>query len=371
MEIGGQWLFEETWINGMHLKNRLIRSATWEGMADPEGRPTPDLVELYRELASGGVGLIVSGFAYVSPGGRPLPGAMGAHNDDLEPSCRSLVQAVHDNGGKICLQLGHAGGQTRGKLCGGVPRAPSATRAAQYGSEEPQALTAQEISGIIGDFAAAARRAKQWGFDAVQIHGAHGYLVNQFLSPLTNQRPDEYGGSMANRFRFPLEIYDAVRTEVGADYPVAIKLNASDNLEGGFALEESLVLARELCTRGIDLIEVSAGTPASGGNGPVRMGINHPSKEAYNLSLARATKKAVSCPVAVVGGIRSLWTSRTLLRRDHLDYISMSRPFICEPALASRWRLPGEHSLSRCVSCNGCFKAALQGQLRCVAKEVI
>ncbi|BCR04938.1 NADH-dependent flavin oxidoreductase [Desulfuromonas versatilis] len=371
MEKGGWWLFEETQINGMELKNRLIRSATWEGMADSDGCPTPGLIELYRDLAAGGVGLIVSGFAYVCTEGKPLPGAMGAHRDDFATAHRNLVQAVHAKGGKVCLQLGHAGGQTRSKLLGGMPLAPSAIKAAQYGDEPPRELTLGEIAKIVDAFAASARRARRWGYDAVQIHAAHGYLVNQFLSPLTNRRRDGYGGSMTRRFRFLLDIYDAIRGEVGPDYPVTLKLNASDNLEGGFALEEALILAKELSAKGLDLIEVSAGTRASGADGPVRMGINHPNKEAYNLVLARAVKKAVACPVALVGGIRSLWTARTLLRRDHIDFVSLARPLVCEPNLPERWRLPGEHSLSRCVSCNGCFKAALQGKLRCVAARAV
>ncbi len=305
MQMERNGLFEETAINRMKLANRLVRSATWEGMCDEQGRPTEAQVRLYRDLARGGVGLIVSGFAYVTEDGRPLPGAMGLHRDDTVAACKELTSAVHEAGGKVCAQLGHAGGQSRSNLCGGQPLAPSAIKAPQYLPEEPREMTLADIERVLEGFAAAAGRAKQAGFDAVQLHAAHGYLINQFLSPHTNLRNDAFGGNLQGRSRFLLEAYGRVRAAVGPAYPVLVKLNGSDNLEGGFKLEEAVQVARQLDGAGIDAIEVSAGTAASGEQGPVRRNITSHDLEAYNLSQAKAIDQEVGCPVITVGGIRS------------------------------------------------------------------
>jgi 2,4-dienoyl-CoA reductase-like NADH-dependent reductase (Old Yellow Enzyme family) len=233
----------------------------------------------------------------------------------------------------------------------------------------PAELTNDEISGIIAAFAEGARRAKGWGFDGVQLHGAHGYLINQFLSPLTNRRTDEYGGSIENRCRFLLEVYRKVRESVGSDYPVFIKLNAADNLDGGLGVDDAVYAAKKLAEIGIDAIEVSAGTPASGEKGPNREKILKPVKEAYNLPLARRIKEAVSCPVMVVGGFRSYEVAEKAIREDGMDYIAMARPLIREPALANRW-LQGDRSPARCISCNSCFMPGLEeGGIYCVIEK--
>jgi 2,4-dienoyl-CoA reductase-like NADH-dependent reductase (Old Yellow Enzyme family) len=177
--------------------------------------------------------------------------------------------------------------------------------------ELPEELSIDEIEDIVRSFGEAARRAKEWGFDAVQLHGAHGYLLNQFLSPLTNRRSDGYGGSIENRSRFVVEVYSTVREIVGADYPVLIKLNASDNLEGGLSVEDAMFVAQQLSERGIDAIEVSAGTPSSGDESPARAKINTPEKEAYHLGLAQTIKNAVSCPVMVIVTISLCFRSLT------------------------------------------------------------
>ena len=223
-------LFEETTINGMTMRNRFVRSATWEGMCDPDGRPSGKLLNCYRDLAQGGIGLIISGFAFVRTEGKQSPGKMGIYSDDFADDYTKLTDAVHDAGGQIAIQLVHAGGQTNTKIAGRQPLAPSSVQVAQF-PEIPVELTQDEIHEIITAFGDASRRAKAWGFDAVQLHGAHGYLINQFLSPLTNRRTDEYGGNRENRGRFLLEVYRKIRETVGADYPVLIKLNAADNLE--------------------------------------------------------------------------------------------------------------------------------------------
>jgi 2,4-dienoyl-CoA reductase-like NADH-dependent reductase (Old Yellow Enzyme family) len=360
-------LFEQTTINGMTLKNRLARSATWEGMCDIHGKPDQKLIDFYGELARGNVGLIITGYAFVSPEGKQLPGKMGIHTDEFADVMNEMSQKVHDEDGKICIQLVHAGGQTDSGNAGRQPLAPSALELAQY-PELPAEMAGKDISRVIAAFGAGARRAKAWGFDAVQLHGAHGYLINQFLSPLTNQRTDEYGGSIENRCRFLLEVYEAVRSAVGPDYPVMIKMNGSDNLDGGLTIEDAVFAAKALDKAGIDCIEVSGGTPASGNMTPARTKINTPEKEAYNLSLASQFRSAVKCPIMVVGGFRSFEVAEKTIQ-ESADYISMARPFIREPGLAKRWQ-EGDRSPARCISCNSCFTPGLkEGGIYCIVEK--
>jgi 2,4-dienoyl-CoA reductase-like NADH-dependent reductase (Old Yellow Enzyme family) len=361
-------LFEITTLNGMALRNRFVRSATWEGMCEKDGRPTPRLASCYRDLASGGVGLIITGYTFVRPDGKQLPGKMGVHTDDFAAEMRSLTRAVHNEGGKICMQLVHAGGQTTSKVAGRRPLAPSAVKVEQF-PEEPEAMSKRDIDEIVAAFGDAARRAREYGFDAVQLHAAHGYLINQFLSPLTNRRTDGYGGTLENRCRFLLEVYRRVRAEAGPDFPVFAKLNGSDNLEGGLDIHDASHAALLLDREKIDAIEVSGGTSASGEKVPVRTKIDRPSREAYNLALGRKIKKAVRCPIIAVGGFRSLEVIKKALVEDDIDYISMARPFIREPRLISRWK-GGDLSAARCISCNGCFKPGLkEGGIYCVVEK--
>ncbi len=351
-------LFDQTSINGLQLKNRLVRSATWEGMCSAEGRPELELIELYRNLAYGGVGLIISGYAYVSPEGAQMGGQLGMHSDDLADDMRSLTEAVHMAGGKICIQLVHAGGQANPTNTPYL--APSAVKVDQY-PETPQELSITEIGQIVEAFGQAARRAKAWNFDAIQLHGAHGYLINEFLSPLTNRRSDAYGGSIEKRCRFMLEAYRAVREAVGDDYPVMIKLNGSDFLEGGLSNQDATLAAQLLDEAGIDAIEVSGGTPASGRSGPVRSRIDQPSDEAYNLELARSMR--VSCPLMSVGGFRSFNVAEDAL--ELVDYVALSRPLVRQSDLPNLWQR-GKKTRATCISCNGCFKAAIRGGIYCV-----
>ncbi len=361
-------LFEQTTINGMVLKNRMVRSATWEGMCDQDGRPTDKLIEYYSTLVDGGVGLIVTGYTFVQREGKQLPGKMGLHRDDFAESMTKMTRAVHEGGGKICVQLVHAGGQTDSANAGQTPVAPSSIETEQF-PEKPKALTRQEIKSIVTAFGKSAGLAKEYGFDAVQLHGAHGYLINQFLSPLTNRRDDEYGGSVENRGRFLLEVYDTVRKSVGPDYPVLIKLNGTDFLEGGLQLEDCLHVAKLLDDRGIDAIEVSGGTPASGDESPARAKIIKPAQEGYHLSLAKALKEVVSCPIMVVGGLRSPAVIEKALSDEGLDYVSLARPLICEPDLPNRWQ-QGDTSAAKCISCNGCFMPGIkEGGIYCVMQK--
>jgi len=357
--------FDSTTINGMTLQNRFVRSATWEGMCNDKGCPTQKLVALYQDLARGQIGLIITGYTYIRPDGKQMPGKMGLYTNAFEQEFKQLTQAVHNENGKIAVQLVHAGGQTTRAVAGRQPLGPSALKVDQF-PEYTAELGKDEITELVYDFGVAAQRAKSYGFDAVQIHGAHGYLVNQFLSPHTNRRQDEYGGSLENRSRFLMEIYRQIRKEVGEDYPVIIKLNGSDNLPGGLTFDDALLIAQQLDLAGIDAIEVSSGTSASAAYKPARDRVGIPEGEAYNLELAVGIKNRVSCPVMVVGGFRSLPVVQKAIQDYQMDYIAMARPLIREPNLIARWTFT-DQSPATCTSCNKCFLPGLkEGGIYCV-----
>jgi 2,4-dienoyl-CoA reductase-like NADH-dependent reductase (Old Yellow Enzyme family) len=361
-------IFEGTVINGMKIRNRLVRSATWEGMCAPDGRPTEKLISLYKDITEGGIGLLISGYTFVKPEGKQLAGTLGISTDSFKEDYKRLVKTVHDAGGSIALQLVHAGGQAIPDNTGGELIAPSAVMVPHY-QAKPRALSLTEINELINAFGEGAYRAREYGFDAVQLHGAHGYLINQFMSPHTNLRTDEYGGEIENRSRFVMEVYRKIRANVGDDFPVMIKMNCADNMEGGLQIDDGLYVAKSLSDAGIDAIEVSSGNSASGiKNGPLRMRINRPEKEAWNMPYALKVKKIVTCPVMVVGGFRSYEICEKAIKDDGIDYITMSRPFIREPGLALRWKT-GDIAKARCISCNRCFKpGAEEGGIYCVAE---
>jgi len=362
-------LFDSVRIGNVPLKNRLVRSATWEGMCDAEGKVTPQLIDCYRQLARGGIGLIISGYTYVRADGKQLPGKMGICSDAHLEGLGRLTAAVHQEGGVVFCQLVHAGGQTSGKVIGSQPLAPSVTDFAGY-QDEPREMTTEDIEEVVAAFGTAAARAKRAGFDGVQLHGAHGYLINQFLSPLCNRRTDAYGGSPENRLRFLVEAYDAARSAVGDDYPVTIKLTLSDHLVGGLLPQDGVMIARRLEELGIDAIEVSSGTAASGAMSPVRQKIDSEEKEAYNAELAHMVKTATKVPVMVVGGLRSFAVMQKLLWQGSADLFSLSRPLIREPALPGIWQRDDGYTAS-CISCNGCFRPALKGEgIRCVIDTI-
>ena len=362
-------LFDTVRIGPVTLENRFVRSATWEGMCDDRGAVTGRLIDYYADLARGGIGLLISGYTYVSEEGKQLPGKMGLYSDSLIPQLQALTEAVHREEGKIFCQLVHAGGQTSAKTIGHQPLAPSSVEFPSYG-ERPKTMDIEEITRVVDAFAAAAKRAVQAGFDGVQLHGAHCYLINQFLSPLTNHRTDQYGGSLENRMRFLEEVYRRVRAAVGKEFPVTIKLTASDQLEGGFQVEDALVVARRLGELGIDAIEVSSGTPASGDLSPVRQHIDAPHKEAYNAGYAGQIKQVVDVPVMTVGGLRSCPVMQKILWEGDADLFALSRPLIREPYLPRKWRDDDGH-VATCISCNGCFRPGLkEGGIYCVVDKI-
>jgi 2,4-dienoyl-CoA reductase-like NADH-dependent reductase (Old Yellow Enzyme family) len=335
-------LFGTYSIRNMAMRNRFMRSATWDGTADAAGAVTDGSVALYTELGKGHIGLIVTGHAFISPLGQAGAGQYGIYRDDLIPGLQRLTAAVHESGGAIAVQIAHAGINSTYLEGKGIP-----ALAVSASSDTPRPhrqMTDEEVEAVIAEFEAAARRAAEAGFDAVQLHGAHGYLMSQFLSPLTNQRTDRWGGTPENRRRFHVEVVRRVRRQLGKDFPLLIKFGVKDDQDGGLEIEEGLAAAREMVAAGIDGIEVSGG-----------IGMTSVAKgEAYFRDRAAAVKRAVSVPVMAVAGIRSVATAQAIVDSGDADMISMSRPFIREPGLIARWDNDAREA-AKCVSCSRCF----------------
>jgi 2,4-dienoyl-CoA reductase-like NADH-dependent reductase (Old Yellow Enzyme family) len=359
--------FEHSTINGMKLANRFVRSATWEGMAADDGACTPKLIDLMAALAKGGLGLVISSHAYVCPEGQAGPWQIGVYNDALAPGLEAMAKAVHDNGGKIVIQLAHAGYFANTKLTGQMPMAPS--NVAGFSKSPRKEMTVEDIRDVVKAYGAAAKRVQNAGFDGVQIHAAHGYLLSQFLSPAFNRRNDAYGGDIRNRARALVEVLQQIRQAVGREYPVLVKMNCRDFIENGLEAEDSLEVGAMLEAEGIDAIELSGGVLVGGKLSPSRMGIKSEEKEAYFQDDARAFKEKLGVPLILVGGNRSFQVAERLIKEGCADYISMSRPFIREPGLVNRWRA-GDLKPATCKSDNQCFGPAMKGQgIYCLTEE--
>jgi len=346
-------LFEPIALNEMIVPNRLVRSATNDRRAELSGKVNDALIDVYEALAAGGVGLIITGHAYVTWNGKASPEMIGVHEDDMIHDLKRLVDAVHKYDSKIVIQLNHAGRQTSAATIGETPVAPSAVYN-PLTEKTPKELTAEEVEALIEAYVAAATRSISAGFDGVQIHCAHGYLGSQFISPYTNKREDQWGGSLENRMRFPLEIYRRIRKSAGESYPVMIKLNSEDYLDGGLTIGDSAQIAKTLSREGIDAVEIS-GAMGESVLSAIRKDISEEADEAYFLSNAREFKKGMDVPLILVGGMRSPGLMEKLLADGEADMMSMCRPFIREPDLVNRWK-GGDRRKADCISCNGCQK---------------
>jgi 2,4-dienoyl-CoA reductase-like NADH-dependent reductase (Old Yellow Enzyme family) len=340
-------LFAPARIGTLELRNRLVRSATAERLAtEPMGRATPALAALYGELARGGVGLIVTGHAYVAPEGKAHPEMLGAHCDQMIPGLQTLAEAVHAAGGRIALQINHGGRQCAGDCTPGI-MAPSAVPTPA--GRTPREMAPAEIAAAVDAFAQAARRAQVAGMDAVQIHAAHGYLVGQFLSPHTNRRSE------------------AARGQVGNEYPVFVKLGMMDNLDrvpDGLTPEDGARIAGRLAGFGLDAVEISGGAGGGQGDFNSRLAVGSKAPEAYFRSLARRAKAATSLPVILVGGLRSRATMDDVLASGDADLLSLCRPLIREPDLPNRLR-SGDATAAACISGGRCWAEGPGLGIRC------
>lgn len=348
-------LFRPGKIGKVEIKNRFVRSATGECLAAADGQVTDALISCYAELAKGGVGLIVTGVTFVHESGRSGYQMPGLHKDEMIPGWRRLVDLVHAFGAKIAPQLFHCGRQMQGDSAQEFhPIAPSPIPYKRTGIT-PKEMTDEQIRELIDAFGTGARRAKEAGFDGVQLHGAHGYLISQFLSPYSNRRTDQWGSSFENRQRFVTEVYKRIREEVGRDYPVFIKMNVEDFVEGGLTFEEARKTVKGLSDLGMDAIEISGGTLELSVRKCMVLGIKTTDQEAYFLPYAEAIRGEMACPLILVGGMRTPAIMEEILNKDQADFISLCRPFIREPDLVNKIR-QGRQDPVTCISCNKCLK---------------
>ena len=364
-------LFESVSVNGLCLPNRLVRSATYDGAADSNGRVTDGQIKLFENLARGGTGLIISGIASVHPTGRISAFQLDLSDDTCLPGLRRLTRAVHNQGRSVAAQLFHAGreGHNYQQYWNRTAPAPSAIENDPSWQLPHRALSEDEILEIIRSFGEAARRVREAGFDALQIHAAHAYLFSQFLSPLTNQRSDAWGGALDNRLLLHREVYRQVRSAVGDDFPLMIKLGVQDGFSGGLELPEGLAAARACAEWGFDAIEVSQGLRGrSYQETEFRTDLKTPDRQGYFKDWSQAVKKRVSVPVIMVGGLRSPEMMEQLIQDGQADLLALCRPLIREPDIVRRWKM-GQAQDSACISCNKCYEAVRKGPLRCVFQD--
>ena len=327
-------VFEPIKMNHIEMKNRLVRSATWEGIANPDGSIAEDAYEIYEELAKGGVGAIITGFTSVALHDYYFDGMMRLCDDALIPQYKKLVDTIHPEDCPVITQL----------ALGAYYRDVQGN----YKQVEADDMTTDEIQLVIQRFIDAAVRAKKAGFDGVQIHAAHFFFLSRFISPAVNHRTDKYGGNTENRSRILVDILKGIRI-AAPNLHITIKINSNDFTYGGLEENESLAICKLLDNAGIDSIEIS-------GNGTSVGGIKAHKNEGYFSEFAARVADKVSCPVIVVGGFRALDTMEAVLNQTNIELISLSRPLLSEPDFPKKLE-ENPSAISKCVSCNACYSS--------------
>jgi len=370
----GSIAFQPGEIGGIKLKNRLVHAATFEHMATEDGEVTDIQAELYRTLAQGGVGLIITGHATPHTEWFAMAHMTRITDDSHIPMARRIARAVHEVGNdcKVVLQLNQLGRQCP------QPVAPSAVYDT-FLQQTPREMTLEEIDEIIESFSEAIRRAREAEFDGVQLHAAHGWLLSSFLSPHTNRRDDEYGGSTGKRTKIMREIYHRAARKAGDDFPVLVKMNTDDCFPGGIDPNEAVRIAGELAGIGYAAIEASGGTwealtrsEAELGWKPVlipeaRVGISAMGQEAYFWETAKMMGKKTDIPIILVGGIKSIDRIEEILKEGSVEFCAMARPLIRQPDLPNRWLEGIGSETAECKSCNSCLP--MGEPLRCKSEQ--
>ncbi|MCK5312168.1 MAG: NADH:flavin oxidoreductase [Desulfobacteraceae bacterium] len=386
-------IFEKASIAGINLKNRIIRSATHEGLGDEDGYPRKELSDIYQKLAQNNVGAILTGFTCIQQDGKTLKNMRMLDNDKYIDDYKALNLKMKEYDTPMILQLAHGGGMCSPKISGKIAVAPSSIKLRDYPTK-PRELSEQEIEQIINNFVKAIERAQKAGFDGVQLHAAHGYLLSQFISPHFNKRKDNWGGSTENRVRIVTRIIKEAKQSIG-DYPVLVKMSSYDNCKDGIKLKEGIKIAQMLQQAGCDAIELSCG----GGDGFNSVRVPklpmdavfklvpkykkmHPLKKKlltlisplifktykplhnYNVEAARQIKEHVDLPLIVVGGIRRIEDIKNVIDNNIADYVSMSRPFIIEPGIVTKF-INGKQDTSRCIDCGYCLIGITANPLKC------
>lgn len=326
-------LFDPLAIGNLTLKNRIVMPPMANGLADAEGRVTDPLIAHYTQRAPG-VGFVIVEHSYFTPDGKASSNQLGIHDDAMINGLTRLAESIHAKETPVCIQVNHSGREGSRLISGVEPVAPSVVPSDSSGVI-PRELERHEIRHLVRLFGEAARRAQKAGFDAVEVHGAHGYLLNQFTSPLTNMRTDEYGGSFEGRIRFPLEVVGEVRKVVGPDFLVLYRLGASDGEGRGITIGESQTLAQRLVRAGINVVDVSGGLIGDAPKGMTAQG--------YFLPLAEKIKQAVKAPVIGVGGITDPAFADQAIRQGRVDLVAVGRALLADPD----WALSAKRTLGQ------------------------
>ena len=315
--------------NGRLLKNRIIKSAMSDSLADGQGNPTPSQMRLYERWAEGGLAASIIGEVQGDPRYPEKPGNLVLDDAADLKAFRVLARRGSANGAQLWLQLGHAGAMAHLPIS--KPRGPSAIDFPEFRSE---AMSIAEIRAVPDCFARTALRAAELGFGGVQIHAAHGFLLSQFLSPLFNRRTDAYGGSIQARMRLLIETVEAVRASVPSDFVVAVKLNATDQLDGGLTEDEALEVVAGLEGKGVDLLDISGGTYFPGAPSSSERATNGP----YFVEFARAARRLISVPLMVTGGFKRKEEAEAAVRSGDVDVVGVARGIVLDPSLPAKWR---------------------------------
>lgn len=322
------YLLKPLKVRSMNLANRLVMPPMATAKAEPDGKVGRALLDYYGEKSRGGyISLIIIEHSFIAPEGKASENQLSVSDDAMVPGLRKLADIIHRNGSRAALQINHAGSAALKEVTGTTPLAPSAIANPRRG-DMPREMSRKEIGDIVHAFKEAGRRVKEAGFDAVEIHSAHGYLLNQFLSPLTNKRTDEYGGNISNRIRIHLQVIEAVRSTVGPDFPIQVRLGASDFTEGGTTIEDSKIAARAFEKAGVDIIHISGGFVGYTPPGLTGQG--------YFAPLSEAIKSVVSIPVILTGGIIEIEAAEKLLAEKKADLMGVGRAILLDSTWAER-----------------------------------
>lgn len=356
-------LFKSTTIGTLELRNRFVRSATYDAATRTPGHISDKQLAIYSDLAKGGVGLIISGIMFVHPTGKFGPFMNSIASDDAIPALKKLTDQVHQMGAKIAVQLFHAGREAFAYMGSKNKKAfaPSYLTDDPYFSEDHKAMSEAEINEIICAYGDAALRAKEAGFDAVQFHGAHAYLPAQFLSPHTNRRNDQWGGSLENRLRFHLEALRDMKAKTDNDFPIFIKIGVADGIPEGLEFEEGQRAAVLLAEAGYDCLEISSGLRGKTyQEAEFKTKLKRVENQAYFRNFCRSISRQVSVPTMMVGGIRHLDMMEEIINNNEADFIALCRPLIREPFLIGAWQQDREKTAA-CISCNQCYESIRKG----------
>jgi len=357
-------LFSPIKIKSLELINRVVMPPMGTNLGNPDGTVSEANLAYIKRRARGGAGLIITEISSVHPSGSAIGNELGAYDDLFIPGLKKIADAVHAAGSKVSLQLHHSGRESLYLLQEGKAIAPSAIRSLVFGLT-PREITCEEIQEIIAAFGAAAARAREAGFDAVEVHGAHGYLLTQFLSALSNKRDDEYGGSLINRSRFIIEVLQEVRRKVGEDFPISLRLSVEECIKDGYTFDDIRPILSDLVKAGADILHASLGTHGSPG------GITSAPFEyqpGFNVWRAKKIKEAVDVPVIAVGRFTDPFLANEVIARGEADLVAFGRQHLTDPDFLIKAREGHPEDIRNCIACNqGCIERLIlgEGKIRC------